>query len=137
MPLQWRPELALGIPELDGQHLQLDAHLRLLHDALCERRVPDVAAVLEGLRGAAERHFFTEERLLGEAGAAGLEAHREAHRTFAAQLERFREACRRDGASVRLATEVAGWLAAWLRDHQAHDVELRRFAPPGLPVGGG
>ena len=135
MPLQWSPDLALGIPELDGQHLQLDAHLRLLHDPMCEGCVPDVAAVLEALRDAAERHFAAEERLLAD--GPRHEAHREAHRAFAAQLRGFGEACRRDGPSTRLAIEVAGWLAAWLRDHQLHVAELRRLGPAGSSVGGG
>ena len=137
MPIQWTPDLALGIPELDGQHLQIDAHLRLLHDPICEGRVPDVAAVLQGLRGATARHFEAEERLMAVRGYPGLDGHRAEHRSFAERLAAFDASCRRDGATTPLAMEIGNWLAAWLRDHQRHDLELRRYAAPDGAVGGG
>jgi hemerythrin-like metal-binding protein len=137
MPLQWTPDLALGIPELDGQHLQIDAHLRMLHDAVCEGRVPDVAAVIDGLRRATARHFATEERLLAAAGEPDLERHRAAHRAFTERLGELDERCRRDGAAMPLAMELGNWLAAWIREHQRHDLELRRLAPADAGVGGG
>jgi hemerythrin len=136
MPIQWSPELALGIPELDGQHLQLDAHLKTLHDAICDGRVPDVGAVLAELRDASSRHFATEERLLESTGDPGV-GHRAEHRRFAERLAAFADECARDGATMPLAMRLGNWLAAWLRDHHRHDLELRRHAPSGDRVGGG
>jgi hemerythrin-like metal-binding protein len=137
MPLQWRPDLALGIPELDGQHLQIDAYLRMLHDELCEGHVPGVEAIVEGLRVAATRHFETEERYLAEAGTASLERHQAAHRAFAARLEDIGARSRRDGPSAALAIELGDFLAGWIRDHQRHDLELRALARADAGPGGG
>jgi hemerythrin-like metal-binding protein len=137
MPIQWTPELALGIPELDGQHLQLDTHLRLLHDALCEGRVPDVAALLGSVRDASTRHFETEERFMEANGYPRLDHHRDAHRQFTQRLAAFDEVCRREGSTTPLAMELANWLAAWIREHQRHDLELRRYAAPEPTFGGG
>ena len=36
-----------------------------------------------------------------------------------------------------LAMELGNWLAGWLREHQLHDLELRRYAAPDQAVGGG
>jgi hypothetical protein len=33
MPIQWKPDLTLGIPDLDAQHLELDGQLAVVHDA--------------------------------------------------------------------------------------------------------
>ena len=137
MPLQWRPELALGIPELDGQHLQIDAYLRMLHDELCEGRVPGVEGIVEGLRVAATRHFETEERYLAAAGVASLERHQAAHRGFTARLEDLGGRSRRDGASTALAIELGDFVATWIRDHQRHDLELRSLARTDAGPGGG
>jgi hemerythrin len=137
MPIQWSLDLALGIPELDGQHLQLDAYLKLLHDAICEGRVPDVGAIVAGIREASTRHFATEERLMESNGDPGLLGHRAEHRRFAERLAAFADECAREGASMPLAMRLGNWLAAWLRDHRRHDLELRRHARPGTGVGGG
>lgn len=137
MPIQWTPDLALGIPELDGQHLQIDAHLRLLHDPICEGRTPDVAAIIQGLRGATARHFEAEERLMLVRGYPRVDEHRAEHRSFTEKLAEFESSCRRDGATTRLAMGLANCLAEWLRDHQRHDLDLRRYAAPDQAVGGG
>jgi hemerythrin len=137
MPIQWSLDLALGIPELDAQHLQLDAHLRTLHDAICAGRVPDVPAVVAALREASSQHFAAEERLMESKGDPGLAKHRAEHRRFRDRLAAFADDCAREGRTMPLAMAVGNWLAAWLRDHHRHDLELRRYASPGGHVGGG
>lgn len=124
MPIQWTPMLALGIPELDAQHLELDRQLGLIHDAICEDRLPDLAAVLSGVRTCSARHFEAEEQAMLECGYPDVETHRELHREFARQLRRFEEAQRGEGTTARLAMEMGNWLAAWVREHQRYDLEL-------------
>ena len=137
MPIQWSPDLALGVPELDGQHLQLDAHLSVLHDALCEGRLPDVAAVLRGVREVSTRHFECEERFMAVNRYAGLDRHVLQHRHFGERLAGFEEALRRDGATMKLAMDVGNWLAGWVREHQRFDLELRRYVGDQPARGGG
>jgi hemerythrin-like metal-binding protein len=137
MPIQWTAELALGVPELDGQHLQMDACLRQLHDPLCEGRVPDVAEVLRELREVSAAHFGAEERIMASGGYAGLAEHVDEHRLFSRRLDEFEAARARDGASVALAMALGNFLSGWIRDHQRHDGALRGFVAPTRREGGG
>jgi hemerythrin-like metal-binding protein len=139
MPIQWTTDMALGSPELDGQHLQLDANLRLLHDALVEGRAPDLAQVLGGVRAFATGHFPAEERLLREAGAEELPRHRAEHVRFGEELARFEALHRARGDALPLAMELGNFLTAWIHEHQRHDAALRRLLAQRGPatLGGG
>ncbi len=139
MPIQWTVDLALGVPELDGQHLQLDAHLRLVHDAACEGRVPDLGAVLDGVRAFAARHFPAEERLMEEVGYDDLARHRAEHRHFTEELARFERLLQSGRDPLLLSSEIGNWLTGWIKAHQRYDTTLRRHLPatPGGPAHGG
>jgi hemerythrin len=128
MPIQWTTDLTLGIPDLDAQHLELDGQLAVVHDAICEGRVPDLSAVLDGIRSCSSRHFACEEAFMARSGYPAIEEHRARHRELTAQLARFEEARTRDGQSMRLAMEIGNWLVAWVRDHQRYDLQLAAHA---------
>jgi hemerythrin len=128
MPIQWKPDLTLGIPDLDAQHLELDGQLAVVHDAICEGRVPDLSAVLDGVRRCATRHFACEEAFMARSEYPAVEDHRARHQEFTAQLGRFEEARARDGASMPLAMEIGNWLVGWVRDHQRYDLQLAAHA---------
>lgn len=133
MPIQWTQNLLLGVPELDEQHLELDGHLALVHDAICEGRVPDVAAVLAGVRSCSARHFACEEAFMARSGCPALPEHRARHREFTEQLARLEEASRREGATMPLAIEVGNSLARWLREHQRYDLQLKAYVRQPQP----
>jgi hemerythrin len=128
MPIQWTKDLVLGIPELDAQHLELDRHLALVHDALCEGRVPDLPAVLRGVRACSSRHFDREEALMARRGHPAIEEHRARHREFTERLAGFEAATAREGATTPLAIDVGNWLASWVREHQRYDLQLAAYA---------
>lgn len=127
MPIQWTTDLALGIPDLDAQHLELDRQLALVHDAFCEGRIPDVS-VLDGVRRCSSAHFQREEAFMAASGHPALEEHRARHREFTRQLARFEEARSREGATTRLTMEIGNWLARWIREHQRYDLQLAAHA---------
>jgi len=122
MTIQWTADLALGIPDLDGQHLALDRQLALVHDAICEDRMPDLSAVLSGVRRCSTRHFECEEAYMEAAKYPALEEHRARHRQFTQELVRLEEARTREGETVALAMEIGNWLARWVREHQRYDL---------------
>lgn len=128
MPIQWTKELSLGVPLLDAQHLELDRQLGLIHDAVCERRAPDLSAVLEGIRECTSRHFASEEAFMARCGYPALDGHRVRHRDFMEQLARYEDAYEREGATTRLALEVGTWVAAWVREHQRYDLLVAAYA---------
>jgi len=124
MPIQWTKDLILGIPELDAQHLELDRQLALVHDALCAGRVPDLSAVLDGVRACSSRHFDCEEAFMARCGHPAIEEHRARHREFMERTARFEEAMTREGATTRLSIDIGNWLASWVREHQRYDLQL-------------
>jgi len=128
MPIQWKTDFALGIPDLDAQHLELDGLLAVVHDAICEGRVPDISAVLEGVRSCSSRHFACEEAFMARSGYLGVEEHRARHEAFIAQLARFEDAIASKGASMPLAMEIGNWLVGWVRDHHRYDLRLAAHA---------
>jgi len=128
VPIQWTKDLSLGIPKLDAQHLELDRHLGLIHDAVCEGRAPDLSSVLDGIRGCMSQHFASEEAFMARCRYPALEGHRVRHRDFLDQLARFEDAFGREGATTRLALEVGNWLAAWVREHQRYDLHVAAYA---------
>ena len=127
-PSSGRRNLFLGIPELDAQHLELDRQLALVHDAFCEGRVPDLSAVLDGVRACSSRHFECEEAFMARCGHPGIEEHRARHREFMERIARFEEATTREGATMRLAIDIGNWLASWVREHQRYDLQLAAYA---------
>jgi hemerythrin len=77
MPIQWTSDLTLGVTDLDAQHLERDGQLALVHDAICEGRVPDIPAVLEGVRSCSSRHFACEDAFMARSGYPAVEEHRQ------------------------------------------------------------
>jgi hemerythrin len=128
MPIQWTKDLILGIPDLDAQHLELDRQLAVVHDALCDGRVPDLAAVLAGVRTCSTRHFEREEAFMARWGHAGIDEHRARHRDFMERVAHFEEATAREGATKHLAIDIGNWLASWVREHQRYDLQLVPYA---------
>jgi hemerythrin len=129
MPIQWTRGLALGIPELDQQHLQLDAQLAVLHEAFCAQTLPDLAAVIAAVRDVSGRHFGAELGRMQEIGYEHVEEHVAEHRKFSEKLTEFEARCAA-GVTTPLAMEVGNWLAAWIREHQRWDLELKRRGAP-------
>lgn len=137
MPLQWKAEFALGVAELDAQHLQLDALVRTLHDGLVEGRLPDLAELLPAVRRVVERHFPAEEAAMRGSGYPDALRHVAEHRAFLEELAGFDAALRQDGPSQGLCVALGQFLADWIRVHQAFDTGLRPWLPVGPPRPGG
>lgn len=123
MPVAWTPDLTLGIPELDAQHLEMDRQLGLVR-LVAEGRRRDLVEVLDGVRECMSRHFVSEEALMARAGDPTLVAHHARHRDFIERLTAFEDRCDREGPSARLAGEVQAWLGAWVREHQRFDLHV-------------
>ena len=114
--LQWTPERAVHVPEIDAEHQEM---FRLADDL---RR-----AMLEGeqtarldlrrrrLAGEVSNHLSHEERLLRDAEYPAYRWHERQHRTGRSKMAVLeRELQRGDGQLMFQALEE---LAGWLRDH--------------------
>src|SRR6266540_2639708 len=99
--MQWDPTLAMDVPELDEQHLEILAHLHLLIDAIRRGCARDhVGSTLAFLRGHIASHFTAEEALMRAVAFPDLEMEHQ-----------------RDGATPHLILRVKGYVSVWVREH--------------------
>ncbi|WP_242335005.1 MULTISPECIES: bacteriohemerythrin [Anaeromyxobacter] len=119
MPLEWSPSLAVGVAEIDADHVELFHRAERLVRALRTGDRAGVEALFTYLAGYAERHFLAEERLMVAAGYPRLEEHRAAHARFRGELEGHLRAHARDGGSAAAGLALHNWLSDWLREHLA------------------
>lgn len=118
MPLHWDPGLAVGLPEIDGQHQELFVRIdRLVTAIQAGRSAVEVVHLLDYLSRYAVEHFAAEERLMEERQYPEREAHQAEHRRFEVNLAELRAELDRDGPGALLVVRVNGRVALWLRDH--------------------
>ncbi|MCP4571655.1 MAG: hemerythrin family protein [bacterium] len=117
MPLiEWKEEFSVGNEELDRQHrkwLEFIERLHQVDDADCHDRI--VHDILDEMEIYSRYHFWSEERMLEQAGYEDLENHRREHDAMkgriAAQMNAFRSDTDFDHS------RVAEMLWHWLIEH--------------------
>jgi diguanylate cyclase (GGDEF)-like protein/hemerythrin-like metal-binding protein/PAS domain S-box-containing protein len=116
MFLEWREELAVGVPVIDEQHAQMAAVLNRIADAVKTGLEQDrIRALLEELVAITRHHFQTEERLMERFKYAGIEAHKQEHRKLVEELLSLQRQV--DYTSSMLTLQS---LKEWLTDHVTH-----------------
>jgi hemerythrin len=116
--VSWDPSLAVGLPEIDGQHQELFSRMDRMLTAIQRGQSNDeVVRLLEYLSRYAVEHFAAEERLMEEKQYPDREAHRAEHRRFAVDLADLKASLERDGPGALLVVRVNARLALWLREH--------------------
>jgi hemerythrin len=118
MIIEWREELALGVPEIDDQHRELFRRFNLLLAACSSGKGnSEVCGLINFLCLYVIQHFNEEEKLQQESGYPGYEEHREMHRSFVDRLGDLREQMAREGASLSLVLTTNNVLIDWLIRH--------------------
>jgi hemerythrin len=128
-PIQWSPSLAVGVPEIDGQHQELFRRAERLVTALRSGDRAEVKPLVRYLSEYVVEHFAAEERFMREIGYPDLEAHRALHVGFREDFAQMLAEYERKGATALVALTIHNWLSDWLRRHVGGvDVEIGRFA---------
>lgn len=110
-PLEWTDSFSVGNEKMDEQHKGLMVLINMLDDA------DMTGPVLDQLQIYVDEHFRDEERLMEEAGYAGLPAHRKQHAAFEEWLESVQQVQRRAEVAALLRESVQDYLKKWLVDH--------------------
>lgn len=137
MAISWDPTLALGVPEIDGQHLELFTRLdAMLEAARSGRTAEEVGRLLGFLGDYVNDHFGAEEALMTVNQYPGYEAHKAEHERFVADFGALLREYLADGASLLLVVRVNARVTEWLRDHiYRTDKALAQFlTAPRAPV---
>jgi hemerythrin-like metal-binding protein len=127
--------LAIGIHELDRQHLELVHILQQVNDlsrnSLVRQRII-LPEIIQKLFYYSQYHFTYEESLMSRASWTGLPAHRELHKVFIkAVLDYSNEYQKRHWEGM------TDQIILWLKDWTVHHIleEDRRFKVALTPGG--
>lgn len=126
--IEWNESLAIGVPEIDGDHEILVDHTNQLFVACFAGQGPAVLAdLLRRLADYTQSHHRREEAIMAARKYPGLPAHRADHLRLEDWLERARG---RLTARIDhdLSMETLIFLRNWVQSHlRGHDKSFGRF----------
>lgn len=139
MSQPWSPDLTLGHPAIDEQHLRIFRILGALQEAMEQgREHEEVGRTLSAVAVFVGAHFRMEEDLMRRSGFPGLAPHQAKHRAVQAEVEAMVDQFHRDGLAP---LDLARFMADWVHGHvQREDRPLADFLashPPGPGPGAG
>jgi hemerythrin len=127
MIIQWTPALAVGHPEIDGQHQELFRRLAALVEAMRGGDRGEVGLLFDFLGQYVVEHFGAEERYMRETAYPGLNVHKAAHDRFVREYQDLRRLLEANGATAAVTIRTQSWIGDWLQSHIARtDVALAR-----------
>jgi len=114
--IAWSDSLAIGIPEIDNDHLRL---VGLINQMICRDEVASliqVEDVVEELAAYALAHFGREKRVMERLGLSKFQEHLAAHDWFLTEVHSLRDRLLDDSPEL-VGDAVVGFLFTWLSDH--------------------
>lgn len=115
--IEWSPDLAVGHPEIDGQHQELFRRVGALSAALDAGEREEIPSLFDFLRGYVVDHFAAEERLMREIAFPGYAVHHGAHERFVREYADLRQLFEAAGPTAAVALRTRTWIVDWLVDH--------------------
>jgi hemerythrin len=120
MPIEWTPELTVGVAEIDCDHQELLWHVNVFLEAMeAARGAAAIAPLFQFLNDFMRHHFETEEQLMRSSRYPDLSVHQAEHRQFLQGLKRDFAEYQRTGPSATITTRLGESLGKNLRDHMA------------------
>ena len=114
--IKWTEDLSVGVSEIDDQHRRLIGIIDDLIDAQNQNKDAEVLSeLISKMADYIDYHFGTEEKYMSRFQYAGLEHHRNEHRTFIRKVFEFRKLFTQDHQS--LSDDILSFLTEWLRHH--------------------
>jgi hemerythrin len=117
-PIEWTPNLEIGIDVIDGQHRRIVDYINRLQAASETADDAITSRVIGELIDYTYSHFAFEEALMEQAGYDSLPIHQRTHQAFCARVDDFR---RRADHGEDIAAPLAELLRHWLLEHIQHD----------------
>lgn len=109
----WKPEYALGHPDIDRQHMRLFQLAAELHSSMLAGHGKEILnRVLANLISYTKHHFAAEEKLMEKSGYPEYLQHKAKHDQLTAQVVEFQKnfAAGRTTISVDLLQFLSNWL---------------------------
>lgn len=118
MPLNWTPDLAVGITIIDDQHKELFLRANLLELAVAKgRSEKELIEIVDFLEGYIVVHFGLEERQMEVHHYHDYATHKAQHNNFIETFMEFRKQYFIDGATAVLAERMKQFVSEWIVTH--------------------
>jgi hemerythrin len=121
MAIEWTPDLATGVKEIDEQHKELFKRIDSLVEAWkggnAAQETREVEKVIAFLNDYVVFHFGTEERYMDKFGYSSTTAHKAQHAQFVKTFGRLKDRFKAEGASPALVEDANQLLVDWLKNH--------------------
>jgi diguanylate cyclase (GGDEF)-like protein/hemerythrin-like metal-binding protein len=120
--LKWKPELSVGIENIDKDHKRLIELTNTLINAINNEIPPEeLLKIFNELEAYTHYHFEREEAFMNEHCTSAdihsmIQKHKEQHRYFIGELSKLKETLKR-ATSKSVAYEIVEFLLHWLLDH--------------------
>ncbi len=119
--MEWKPEMSVGVPEIDDDHRVLIAVINELAEIQGrEDRVSELRGCFSHLKSYAEFHFSREEAMMRTAGFPALDGHQAEHRAFEAKMAELQETLEGDDGKAAVSAvneKLLSYLKNWLQHH--------------------
>jgi diguanylate cyclase (GGDEF)-like protein/hemerythrin-like metal-binding protein len=120
--VEWKPELSVGIENVDDDHKHLIELTNTLINAI-DKEIPmeELLKIFDELEAYTHYHFEREEGFMGEHCTSDdvhtmIQKHKEQHRYFTDKLPELKERLKHS-ASKSVSYEIVEFLLHWLIDH--------------------
>jgi len=111
----WTDSLAVGQPDMDGQHRHLMELANVLNEAMLQNAGEEVLRKhFAALMTYTTLHFTSEERLMAEQGYPAAAQHRKEHERLVLELNRMRVGY---APSSHRILQTLAFLQDWLKEH--------------------
>jgi hemerythrin len=132
----WKPEMSVGVEEIDAQHQEIFRRAAEADAALASgRSASETDALVEYLVSYCESHFASEQRLMVRAGFPGKNDHLAQHAWFEREVRAIRQRLAEGAPDDEVALQLNELVLSWLVKHIGrYDRELAgwlRAHPPG------
>lgn len=129
--LHWRPNMSLGVEDIDDDHKALIEVLNRLHYQIVAGDEPrQIESVFDELADYCGRHFVREEASMEQGGYPAAAAHAKMHRELAERLQGYRDQYHADAKGFdhhAFYDFVSEWLLVHVLDE---DMKLAPYLRP-------
>ncbi len=118
MPVQWTPDLAVGVSLIDDQHKELFKRINQLLEASSQGKgKEEIGKLIQFLSDYVVTHFGTEEKAMVQHGYGGIAAHKGEHLAFLRDFGDLAKSYEAQGASTSLVIALQRRVIDWLNNH--------------------
>jgi len=129
MGIEWTPDLAVGLDEIDEQHKELYRRIDKLMDACQQGKGKEVVAdTLNFLEEYVVTHFSNEEGYMQRFGYPDYEVHKRNHAYYVNNLKELKDLLAEKGPGVELVVRTNVMVIEWLNNHiRKMDTKMAAF----------